>query len=271
MTNSVENDRSNEASSLSKALHIMEVFTIESPELGLGEISQKAGLNKSTVHRLLKTLCSQEWVFQNEETGKYTVGMRVFQIGAIAVEIRGLGHVLPKHLAHLSEQTGETTHVSIVDDGELVYVSKYEGPHTIRMVSKVGSKAPLHCTAMGKIHLAFMPNQEAVRIIEEKGLKRYTPVTIVSKEQLLAQLEVIRKDGYAIHDGEYEEGVCCVSAPIYNYTGKAIAAMSVSGPSYRMRLKGLESFIKPVIQTAHDISMDLGYLGNFSEKSHQVS
>ncbi|MDI6870092.1 MAG: IclR family transcriptional regulator [Bacillota bacterium] len=255
----LQSTRDYEASSLRKALQIMDVFTPNSPVLSLGEISNKTGLNKSTVHRLLQTLCSGGWIVQDQETGKYTVGIRVFQIGAVAVESLGLGVHSTEHLKALSEIVGETSHMAVLDQGEIVYVNKVEGPQSIRMVSRVGARAPLHCTAMGKILLAYMPREEALRWIEEKKLTRYTPITITSKEQLLAQLDVIRNEGYAIHDGEYEEGVCCVGAPIYNYTGKVIAAMSVSGPSFRMRARGLDFYIKEVTRFAKIISRDLGY------------
>ena len=245
--------------SLYKALCIIESFTRDKQKLTLAEITAITGINKSSVHRILATLEEKKFI-KNLGNGIYTIGIRLFEIGCLANKSVGLNSDdIRPFIMKLSEATGETIHISILNEGDVLYVNYLDGPAPVRMVSEIGMRVPVHCTAMGNILLAYLPKEEVEEIIETKGLKSYSPTTIVNKDELLAKLETVKRVGYAIHDGEYSEGVCCISSPIHDYTGKVIAAMSASGPSYRVRARGLNFYIEKVIDCANQISAHLGY------------
>lgn len=256
------NKRGYEAGSLQKAISIVEAFNLHKPSLNLSEICKETGLNKSTTFRLLRTLQQNGWINKDEASGRYTIGIKMFKLGSVALEQKHLGESINKRLLDLTQELQETAHVSVINDDQLLYVNKVESSQSIRMVSTIGDNSPLHCTAMGKVLLAFMPEERARAIIDKVGVKRYTPNTKVGMEEIFGELRLVRARGYAIHDGEYENGVCCVGAPIRNFSEEVIAAISVSGPSYRMKAKGLEMYIEPVMRTAKLISQDLGYKGN---------
>ena len=163
------------------------------------------------------------------------------------------------YLKQLREQSNETVHLAVLDEGEVLYLDKEESPQSIRMVSQVGRRLPAHCTGLGKVLLANLDEEEQEKIIEEKGLPRFTESTITDKKKLREELSKVRHQGFAEDRGEHEQDVHCLAAPIKDHSGKVIAAISVSLPSFRMNASKRRKFKETLIQMGENISKRLGY------------
>lgn len=245
--------------SVDRAFKILDVFSLKDKELGVTEIANRLGLHKSTAFGLLRTLEHWGCVEQNQSTGKYHLGLKLFEYGNRVKEglnLRGLS--LP-FLQDLVERYRETVHLVIHDRGEVIYIEKVEGPSAIRMYSQVGQRAPMHCTGVGKAILAFWSKQEVDNLIRTKGLQPFSPKTITDLQQLHEELSVIRREGYSFDNEEIELGLRCVAAPIMNYNDKVVAAISIAGPSTRMTDEQMQNLIIPVKETALKISQRIGY------------
>jgi DNA-binding IclR family transcriptional regulator len=166
-------------------------------------------------------------------------------------------------LRDLAERTKETVHMVFLDRDEIVYIDKVETDHNpsgLRMASRVGLRNPAHSCAVGKVLLSHFPEEEVDRVIKEKGLIKRTENTITDSKQLKEHLKLVRAQGYAVDDEENERGIRCVAAPIYNETGKAVAAISISVPAFRITKKMIQEIMKKeVMETASKISQRLGF------------
>lgn len=220
--------------SLDRALNILEKLVDINEPLGITEISQYTGYHKSTVYRLIDTLCYRGYLTQDFETGKYKVGMKLFEIGSEVFNNLDLRSQVKPYLKEIEEKTAETVHLGVLDSTKMVYIDKVESRRTIRMSSKIGSRTYAHSTGLGKAILAYLAEDEVEQIIEEEGLPKFTENTITNKEELINELEEIRKKGFAIDEEENETGIICVAAPIFDYNDNIVAAISISGPANRM-------------------------------------
>jgi DNA-binding IclR family transcriptional regulator len=162
-------------------------------------------------------------------------------------------------LRELLEKTGETVQLGIVDHYSVLYVYEMESPRAIRMAAAVGGRAPLHCTAVGKVLLAFQP-VDYVQEILERGLTGYTPKTLTRREAVLGMLEEVRSREHAVDDEESEGGLRAIAAPVRNHAGNVIAALGVAAPVQRMSKKVMQACVPSVIDTANAVSARLGYL-----------
>ncbi len=181
------------------------------------------------------------------------------QVGLAAMAGFDLTAIGPQYLQAITGETGETSFLASLDEGEVVYLLKEEGRHAIRTTAVLGTRRPVHCTALGKAFLASLPFPEAEAIVQAKGLRAYTPRTITDPESLWEELASIRLRGYAVDREEMEEGLACIAAPIRDYTGRAIAAMSMAGPIARV-LPHEERYGRRMMATAQEVSQALGYL-----------
>lgn len=165
-------------------------------------------------------------------------------------------------LEQLAEQTHETIHLAILDDGKIVYLGKIESNQTLRvsMASRIGQSAPAHCTGVGKLLLSYMPPEKLEQFLSQEKMQRYTEHTINDKSQLINELERIRQNGYAIDDEEYEVGIRCVAAPVRNKQGAVVAALSISIPTVRLPNSELPRYREYVTNAAEEISKRLGAL-----------
>lgn len=245
--------------SIDRALDILEVLANEEGPLRLTELSRRLSLHKSTTHRLLSSLIQRKYVDQDPETGKYRLGLKVFEIGSLVFNKMELRVEARPFLEELMQKTLETVHLVILDEGQAIYIDKVESPQKIRMYSEIGKRTPLHCTSVGKALLAYLPEPELNRILRDLDYRRFTPNTITSAEELKEHLARVRSQGFAIDDAEHEEGIRCVAAPIFNYTGKVIATISVSGPTIRVTRERLNELIPIVMEVSQRISRRLGY------------
>ena len=245
--------------SLERASDVLNCFKLSEPVKSLKQLSEETGLHKSTVFRMLETLEMIGWVRKDLKTGLYRLGFGIFELGAKAVNGLDFYKESLPHLEELVKDTEQSAHLVINDSGEALYLNKVECPGSIiTQPSQIGLRFPMHCTAVGKVLLSFMDEKIANEIIDIKGLKKITDNTLSTKEDLLEELKKIREMGYALDNEEIQPGLRCVAAPIRDYSGRVVAAISVSGMISNMSEQRLPHIIDKVISTANRISLDLG-------------
>ena len=252
-------ERENMVKSVSRALDIITILSLKKGGLGVTEIANQIDINKSSVYRILSTLVQYGYVEQDEETGRYKLGYKFLEISSRLLDSIDLRGEARPFLQELETETNEAIHLVVYDQAEVVYIEKLEGNETLRMHSKVGKRAPMHCTSVGKAILANLPLETVLTIIEQKGMPVHTVHTITDKDDLLHELQMVREKGYALDLEENENGITCIAAPIFNHTGKVMAAVSISGPTLRMTDDRLDQLKNRMIQTGQKISNRLGY------------
>lgn len=253
-------ERSNTVKSIVKAFDILELLD-KRRELGITEISEELKMDKSTVYRLIATIKEKGYVSQNPSNNKYSNSFKLFEMGNNVVERLGLRRLAQPYLEQLARITNETVNLAVMYDANIIYIDKIESPATIKVDLSVGKKLPVYCTGLGKVMLAYMPEEKVMRILEDVKIEMHTNKTVQDIQALFRQLIEIREKKYAIDDEEYVEGLKCVAAPIFNYYGDVIAAISVAVPKYRYEAGeeniGYGSLIK---STAANLSKEFGYI-----------
>jgi len=244
---------------LDRALAILDMLSSEGPDLALGEISEKLELHKSTAHRLIMVLERHKLIERNSVNGRYRLGLKLFELGTKAVSQLDLRERARPFLDRLVLETSETVHLGILDDTEVVYLDKVEPARSVRMSSSVGRRNPAYCTAMGKVMMAYLPEAQVEAIVRKHGLPAVTANTITSFLELKRELIAIRERGYAIDNEEIEEGVRCVGCVVRNFSGGPLAAISVSGPAFRVTKEKVKGLSGPVMTAAHALSVELGF------------
>jgi DNA-binding IclR family transcriptional regulator len=241
-----------------KAFSIINVLS-EGMDLSLTEITQRLKLPKSTVHSLLETLKLEKVIEKDTNNGKFHLGVKLIELGNRAqLELDICKTALP-FLRGLNTEFDETIHLTVLDNDEVLYVGCIESSRRLRTYSVLGVRAPLYCTAVGKVILAFLPEEEISRIIHDKPLKKITANTLADRDLLLKDLAKIRKRGYATDDMEHEEHLRCVAAPIWNVQGEVFASLSISGPAVRNTYERIEAMAPSVVTAGLEISKRLGY------------
>lgn len=233
--------------SVEKAVHILDILASSKGSISLADLSKQSELSKSTVHRLLVTLVYCGLVEQDQETRQYMLGLRLFELGN-AVPWRFDHKIVHGYLDELNQLTKETIHLGILEQGEIVYVDKVESKETIRMHSRLGARVPFYCTSLGKVLVAHLNDEELKNVLEETELHRFTEQTITNPAILRVHLALVKNQGYAVDDQEHEQHITCIGGPIFDHAGKAIAAFSVSGPTFRMTARRLTE-LKPVVKS----------------------
>jgi DNA-binding IclR family transcriptional regulator len=246
-------------SSVERALALLQYLARHPGEHGVRPLAGTLAWSPSTTYRLLETLTQAGFVHQNALTDKYSIGVAAVQLGISALGTLDVTRVAPPCLRDLVAETGESAFLAVLDDAQVVYLLKQEGQYAIRTTARLGSRRPLHCTGLGKALLAGLPVAEALALLRQAGLPAMTPHTITDPEVLLAQLVEVRERGYATDHEEVEEGLACVAAPVRDYSGATIAAVSMAGPVARV-LPHEEQFGRRVAAAARQISTALGYV-----------
>ena len=256
---------SNLVQTLERASLILDILGQSPQGISIKDLSDRMHLPKGTTHRLVSSLSYFGFVRQDQNTKNYFLGFKLVELGNMLLGQLDLRKEAELFLRNLAQRTKETVHLVILDGNEIVYLDKLETePHTggLRMASRVGSRNPAHSCAVGKALMAYLPAEALARIVEEKGLPKRTGNTITDYNQLKEHMTLVRKQGYAVDDEENERGIRCVAAPIFNEAGKAVAAISVSGPAFRVTKKSVqEKLKKEVMETALRISQRLGFRG----------
>jgi IclR family transcriptional regulator, KDG regulon repressor len=245
-------------SNIDRALAILRHLARHPGEHGVRALSAALDMSPSTTFRLLESLERAGFVHQNQSTSKYTIGVQAVQLGIAALGAFDLTALAPPYLQGIVAETGESAFLAVLDDGDVVYLLKEEGRYAIRTTATLGSRRPLHCTALGKSFLATMPAAEARGLLERKGMAAFTPHTLTDMARLWEDLARVRLCGYAVDREEIEEGLMCLGAPIRNYTGQTIAALSMAGPVGRLAPHE-ERYGRRIAATALEISQALGY------------
>jgi IclR family KDG regulon transcriptional repressor len=246
-------------SSVANSIRLLSSFSGEENELGITVLAARLRLAKSTVHRLAATLTAARFLEQNADTGKYRLGLALFELGSLVRRRMDVADAARQKLRELLEMTGETVQLGIIDHDSVLYIYEMESRRAIRMAAAVGARAPLHCTAVGKVLLASQP-QEYVAQVVDLGLKPYTPKTIVKREELLQTLSEVAQRDYATDDEESETGLRAIASPVRNHTGAVIAAIGLAAPVQRMNKKVMQTCVPSVIATAVAVSERLGYV-----------
>ena len=245
-------------SSVAAAFRLLNAFSEEEVEIGVSALAKRLGLAKSTVHRLAVTLVAEGILEQNPENEKYRLGINLFRLGALVRQRMNLSNEAKPHLVELREQTGETVHLAILNQNQIMYVYNLESRQAIRARSDVGVRKPAYCTAEGLAMLAFQPD-EAVEDVIAEGLLPRTLHTSVDKAGLRRRLAEIRQTGSAVEDEESEIGMRCIAAPVRDASGAVVAAVGLAGPVQRLSKKTISGFVPNVVRTADAISARLGY------------
>ena len=246
-------------SSVANAIRLTKAFSEHEYEMGISALAARLGLAKSTVHRLATTLVEYDMLEQNRETGKYRLGLALFELGTLVRRKMDVTTEAQGEIHALADSSGETVQLAILDHHTVLYIRIRESRQAVRLSSGLGSRAPAHCTGVGKALLSFQ-GPEVVQQVIDNGLKRHTENTITEPERLRAELATIRARGYAIDDEELEVGLRCVAAPIRDHSGRVVAAISVAAPVQRMSKKQVQATIPSVAAAAESISRRLGYM-----------
>lgn len=244
-----------------KALDILDCLSKEGAPLPIKEIARSCGISRPTAYRLLSTLTAYGYVTRNHnQDERYRLGFKVLELSKSLLDGTELRQQARPFLTSLSQLTNETVHLAVLDRDEVIYIDKVESTQAVRMYSTMGSRNPVHCTSLGKAILAYLPAEEQGAILERISLERRTPRTICDRSQLALHLAEIGCQGFAIDDIENEEGIRCVGVPILDHEGRAIAAISVSGPAYRLSSERAFQLAAQVQAAAARISRELGYV-----------
>ena len=243
--------------SIERAFDLLEMLAEAGGALGLSELAASSGLPLPTVHRLMRTLVNRGYVRQ-EASRRYTLGSRLIWLGETSS--RMLGTSLRPFLAQLVRETGETANLAMLDGDEVVYIAQVPSPHSMRMFTEPGRPGAAHGTAVGKALLAqLLPPEQARSLLKRDDMPAYTATTITDPDLLLAHLEVIRKQGYAIDEGEQEVGVRCFAVVVPD--APASLAVSTSGPQARMTDDAAARIVPALKQAALQISASIAAEG----------
>lgn len=226
-------------------------------EAGVTELARRLGLHKSTASRLLATLEKRGLVEQDDETGRYRLGLVVIRLAEKAERTLDLRAIAMPELDRLARATRETTGLGIADGDLFLTVAQADGPNLVAVGDWTGRGVPMHSVAAGKVLLAAMPEREILRLVR-RGLDRFTDRTITGLEPLLEELARIRRRGYATAFGEFEPGLNAVAAPVYDARGQVTAAVDVWGPAFRITPPRIPELIQQVRESAAAVSVRLG-------------
>jgi DNA-binding IclR family transcriptional regulator len=243
---------------LQRGLRLLQLFAQSERGLTTMQVARLTGLPVSTTHRFLVNLESSGFLNCNA-SGVYHLGLACFAVGQAALGQLDIRRLSLPYLLDLNQQTRETIHLTVRHGLTAVYVEKIDSPEHLRIHSRIGAAVPLYCTAVGKVMLAYMPDQEREQVLRQLDLRRMTANTAGSLQELQTELQRVRKNGYACDLEEHELHIRCIAAPIRNHEGSVQSSLSITAPVVRMPVTRLRQ-LAPLIQEAgHRISAELGY------------
>jgi DNA-binding IclR family transcriptional regulator len=245
---------------LERALDIIELLAIARPSLGVTSIGSRLSLHKSTVHRLLKALEGRGYVEKDAE-GRYSLGLKLLELSSQRLNQLELKTEASPILRSLAARVQTAVHLAILRGSDAVYIEKIEPVSNIRMYSQIGKRIPAYCSALGKVLCADKGEAELAAMADGFAFESFTPNTIDNPSAFILEVARMRERGYAIDDEEHEAGIRCIAAPIRDYTGRIIAALSVSGPSELVRRDRDDEIGAMALEAALEISLRMGYGG----------
>ena len=247
------------SAAVERALAMLESVAQESNGLSNAEISRKLDIPKSSASYILRTLETQGYLARDPESGKYRVGLKILSLsrGALGgLDVRGVA--LPI-MRHLTQQTGLTCHLAVLDGPEAVYIEKVEPEGFIRMDTWVGRRMRVHATSVGKAIVAHIPQEQLEQILRKGGMEKRTPKTIVTVPRLLKELEKVRAQGYAVDDEENNLGARCVAAPIFDQSAGIEASLGLSGTTQQVSPQTMPRILEALKDAARHISIGMGH------------
>ncbi|WP_037081600.1 IclR family transcriptional regulator [Pseudonocardia spinosispora] len=246
-------------STVRNAARLLKTFLPHEEELGVAELARRLGLGKSSVHRLLATLLDEGLLERDPRTGRYRLGIVMFELGEAVRVHMDLHAAAGAALIALRERTGESAQVAILDVPDVVYVDRVESPHTFRLYTDAGRRAPLHCTSSGKLLLAHRPDADQDAFLATARLEPVTRHTVIDAEQLRVELATIRSRGWAESVNERQIGLASIAAPIRDLTGEVVAAISAGAPLSRFQAVARKRLTQAVVDAGQTASRRLGW------------
>jgi IclR family KDG regulon transcriptional repressor len=250
--------RARRIKSVRHALEVLGLFSSANPRWSVTRIAEATALGKSTVSRLLSTMAEAGFVVKDEESGRYELGLRAYEVGVAYLAGLSLRRVAMPVLEELAFSIHETVYLGILGDGVAIYIDKILSPLALRVDSHLGVAIPLHATALGKVLLAAQPDSY-VEAVVARGLERYTRRTITDPGALAGELASVRRRGYALDLEEYEDNLHCIGFPVRDARGEVVAAFSVAGPAVRFTRDVMRRHLPLLTQAAATISRRMGY------------
>ncbi|MBI4495809.1 MAG: IclR family transcriptional regulator [Deltaproteobacteria bacterium] len=247
--------------SVVRAIRIIQSLADGGDEKSLTEVAREVGLHTATARRLLMTLMGEEFVRQNGRTKKYSLGLPLLVISQRLRSRLDLRQIALPYLQELMERSGETANLAVEDKGEAVYIEQVECRSSLRTANKVGSRAPLYCTAVGKILLAARPAEEREKFLRDAPLLSLTRKTITEPDRLLRELRRVARENLAVDHEEQMIGERCLATGLRDQTGQAVGAVSVSGPAFRMTPRRLRELALILSEIGGKISREMGFEG----------
>lgn len=238
--------------SVTKAIEVIEYIAYSKKELGVTEISNGLNYGASGTYHLLNTLKKSNIIIQNEDTKKYSLGLKLWKIGMLAYGKNDISNILRPYLKKLKDMTGETANLTILDNNHIVYIAQEESDKLVKMFTTTGAIAPLHCTAAGKVLLAYMDEEERDHILDSITLDKFTDKTLVTKEDLIQEMDQIKKTGYGFDYEEREIGVSCIAAPVFDLHGEPLACITISGPTARFTKDNKKEWTQVILDISNE-------------------
>lgn len=243
---------------LQKTADVLDLFSLERPEWGVSEVSRELGIPKSTACELLISLTDQR-LLQRTRKGRYRLGWRLFELSQTLLDTTEFRIEARRVMEELVRSWEETVHLAVLDGVQAVYVEKLQPTPAVKIrLSRTGARLPAHCSGVGKVLLAHSDWEQVTALFEDQGLSKLTGNTITTLDALADELERVREQGYAYDDEETLIGLCCVAAPIRNYSGEVAASVSISAPACRFH-PSREEYTKAIIEATRSISVSIGY------------
>lgn len=254
-------DKTTQPESVSSVLKVFSILQAlgEQKEIGVSELSQRLMMSKATTYRFLQTMKTLGYVTQEEEADKYSLTLKLFELGAKSLEHVDLISLADKEMRIISEQTNEALHLGALDDDAIIYIHKIDSNYSLRMQSKIGRRNPLYSTAIGKVLLAEREETFIRETLSRVDFIKHTEKTLENTNQLLSELVVVKEQHFAEDNQEQEPGLRCIAAPIYDRFGSVIAGISISLPTIRFDEKRMPYYIGLLQTAGKSISEQLGY------------
>lgn len=258
-------------STVHNAARLLKAFLTREESIGVSELARRLDLGKSGVHRLLTTLVEEGLVEQDARTGGYRLGIVMFELGEAVKVHLDLHAAAGPVLAHLREQTGESSQIGVLDGAEVVYVDRLESAYTLRLFTETGRRVPAHATSSGKVLLAHLPEPDRERVLTATPLPRCTPHTVVDPDLLRAELAAVRLRGWADSVNEREIGVASLAAPIRGPHGQVVAAISIGAPLSRFGATARRRLTGALVEAGEAVGRRMGWSPETSSPAFRPS
>ncbi|CAM4077683.1 DNA-binding transcriptional regulator KdgR [Vibrio neonatus] len=254
-------DKSTRPEAVSSVLKVFSILQAlaEQKDISVSELSQRLMMSKATTYRFLQTMKTLGFVSQEDETEKYALTLKLFELGAKALEYVDLIDIADKEMQEITRLTNETVHLGALDEGAIIYLHKIDSSYNLRMHSRVGRRNPLYSTAIGKVLLAGKSDEEAIAVLQGVEFVQHTEKTHQNIQQLMQEIEQVRVQHFGEDNEEQEPGLRCIAAPIYDRFGNTIAAVSVSFPTVRFDIERKPQYVAMLQTAGKRISEQLGY------------